>query len=190
METLPLLGIALGLAMDAFSVAVGVGFGLAGIRARQALRLSFHFGLFQFLMPMLGWLAGTTVASYISEFDHWIAFVLLGYVGGKMIHESFSDGDDKYKEDPTRGTSLVLLSVATSIDALAVGLTMAMLKLSVFGPAVVIGIVAAVMTLAGVIIGRYAGRTAGKKLGPWMERFGGVVLLAIGLRILVEHLFG
>lgn len=190
MDTLPLLGIAFGLAMDAFSVAVGIGFGLNKIRARQALRLSFHFGIFQFLMPIIGWLAGATVANYISGFDHWIAFVLLSYVGGKMIYESFDDEADKYRGDPTRGMSLVMLSVATSIDALAVGLSMAMLKVSVLEPAVVIGVVAAAMSLAGVIIGRSTGKTAGKKLGPWMERFGGVVLLAIGLRILIEHLAG
>ena len=193
MDLLPLIGIALGLAMDAFSVAIATGLTLKTVAPRQYFRLSYHFGLFQFLMPILGWLAGSTVVVYISNVDHWIAFALLSYVGGKMIRESFDRGEtdvpdrivpDRIVKDPTRGASLVVLSIATSIDALAVGLTLALLEVSILMPAFVIGVVAAGMTFVGLRIGRYAGQW----LGPWMERVGGVVLIGIGLKIVVDHL--
>ena len=187
MDPLPLLAIALGLAMDAFSVAVATGLTLKTVAPRQYFRLSYHFGLFQFLMPVLGWLAGSTLVGFISGIDHWVALALLSYVGGKMIKESFDHGEevpDYLVKDPTRGASLVILSVATSIDALAVGLTLALLKVSILLPAVVIGIVAAALTFIGLRIGRYAGQW----LGPWMERVGGVVLIGIGLKILADHL--
>lgn len=187
MDLLPLIAIALGLAMDAFSVAVAAGLTLKTVAPRQYFRLSYHFGLFQFLMPILGWLAGSTLVGFISGVDHWIALGLLSYVGGKMIHESFDHGEDvpeRIVKDPTRGASLVMLSVATSIDALAVGLTLALLQVSILFPALVIGIVAAALTFVGLRIGRRAGQW----LGPWMERVGGVVLIGIGLNILADHL--
>lgn len=195
MDLLPLVAIALGLAMDAFSVAVATGLTLRTVAPRQYFRLSFHFGFFQFLMPILGWLAGSTLVGLISSVDHWIALALLSYVGGKMLKESFDHGPDRGPDgadsvpehlvkDPTRGASLVILSVATSIDALAVGLTLALLEVSILFPAVVIGVVAAALTFVGLRIGRYAGRW----LGPWMERVGGVVLIGIGLKILSDHL--
>jgi len=183
LDLLQLLGLAFGLAMDAFSVAIAAGLALGYVKRRQAFRLSFHFGLFQFLMPIVGWLAGTALARYISAYDHWLAFALLAYVGGKMIWESIFDHERKLKSDPTRGSSLVVLSVATSIDALAVGLSMALLRLPVLFPAVVIGLVAASMTFVGLRIGKYAGRL----LGRWMERVGGLILLAIGVKIVLEH---
>lgn len=186
MDLLPVLGIAFGLAMDAFSVAVAAGIALGYVKPRQLFRLSFHFGLFQFLMPILGWLAGTAFASYISAYDHWLAMLLLGYVGGKMVWESITDHKGKLKGDPTRGASLVLLSLATSIDALAVGLSMAFLRVPVLFPAVVIGLVAATMTLVGLRIGKLAGYY----LGAWMERIGGVILIAIGVKIVIEHTLG
>lgn len=183
---IPLLGIALGLAMDAFSVAVAAGLVLGGASGRQTFRLSFHFGLFQFLMPVAGWLAGSTVEQYISGYDHWIAFALLAYVGGKMIWESLAHAESDIRGDPTKGSSLVMLSLATSIDALAVGLSMALLRVPVLVPALVIGIVAAGMTFLGLRIGKRAGHL----LGPWMERLGGLVLLAIGIKIVLEHTLG
>lgn len=172
--------------MDAFSVAVAAGLTLGGASTRQSFRLSFHFGLFQFLMPIVGWLVGSTVVEYISAYDHWLAFVLLGYVGGKMIWESFAGGEERLKGDPTKGASLVVLSVATSIDALAVGLSMALLRVPVLFPAAVIGVVAASMTFIGLRLGKHAGHL----LGPWMERAGGLVLLAIGVKIVLEHTMG
>ena len=185
MDLLPLLGIALGLAMDAFSVAVATGLVLGSASPRQTFRLSFHFGLFQFLMPIVGWVAGSAFASYISAYDHWLAFGLLGYVGGKMIWESFSGGE-RLKGDPTKWPTLVILSVATSIDALAVGLSLALLGVPVLYPATVIGIVAAALTFVGLRIGK----RVGQGVGIWMERFGGLVLIGIGVKIVLEHTLG
>jgi putative Mn2+ efflux pump MntP len=180
-----LLGIALGLAMDAFSVAIGVSIGLGGTSKRQTFRLAWHFGLFQALMPIIGWLAGTSIRSWIERWDHWLAFVLLGAVGGRMILESIrGSGAEKARTDPTRGWSLIVLSIATSIDALAVGLSFAALGVEVWTPAAVIGVTAAAMTLLGTL----GGRALGARFGSRMAVVGGVVLIGIGLWILFEHL--
>lgn len=179
-----ILGLAVGLAMDALAVAIGTGLLLVRPSPRQALRLGFHFGLFQFLMPVLGWGAGRTVEAYIRAFDHWVAFALLAFVGGKMLWEARGHEEEARRGDPTRGWTLVVLSVATSIDALAVGLSMAFLQVSVWLPSVVIGLVAFVVTVAGVALG---GRI-GARVGRWPAVVGGLVLLGIGARILAEHL--
>ncbi|MBM4039055.1 MAG: manganese efflux pump [Planctomycetes bacterium] len=179
------IGIAFGLAMDAFAVAIAAGLAIRKINARHIFRLAFHFGLFQFVMPVLGWLAGQTLHQWISAFDHWIAFVLLGFIGGKMIWESFGSEEHRGdKGDPTRGWLLLTLSIATSIDALAVGLSLAFLRVSIWGPSVVIGIVAAGMTALGMTFGS----RLGARFGKWAERAGGLVLAGIGVRILVSHL--
>ena len=122
MSTLTLLGIALGLAMDAFAVAIGAGLSSASVTRRQTFRLAFHFGLFQAFMPIIGWLAGLTLVDYIAAFDHWIAFGLLAFIGGKMIYEALKHEEEEATGRPDQGRRLVMLSVATSIDALAVGL--------------------------------------------------------------------
>lgn len=184
MNGLTVIGLAVGLAMDAFAVAVATGLVLGRPGPGHVLRLAFHFGLFQFLMPVVGWLAGRTVEQYIREVDHWIAFGLLAFVGGKMLWEARRDASEAVDGDPTRGWMLLVLSVATSIDALAVGLSMAFLEVSVWAPSVVIGVVAFAFTAAGVLLGSRIGRT----LGRWPQVVGGLVLLAIGLKILVEHL--
>lgn len=185
MTGLTLLGIAFALAMDAFAVALGAGLNLPRLTGRHLFRLGFHFGLFQALMPIVGWLAGLTVQRWIVAFDHWIAFGLLAYVGGKMLWEALHKEEaETTASDPTRGWSLVVLSVATSIDALAVGLTLALLNISVWYPALVIGLVAGVMTLAGMLLGRRLGRA----WGPRVEILGGLILLGIGFKILFEHL--
>jgi putative Mn2+ efflux pump MntP len=183
---LTVLGIAFGLAMDAFAVAVATGLTLEQVTGRHRFRLGFHFGLFQFLMPVLGWLAGREVAGHIESFDHWVAFGLLSFVGGKMIRESFRShaGKRPPRADPTRGWSLVTLSVATSLDALAVGFSMATLGVSVWIPSVIIGLVAGVMTVFGMSFGRRLGASCGR----WADVTGGLVLLAIGVKILVSHL--
>lgn len=181
------LGIALGLAMDAFAVAIATSVMLKCVTKRQAFRLSFHFGLFQFFMPVLGWAAGSTVESYIKDYDHWVAFALLLLVGGKAILESFEkEKEADCRSDPTRGASLVVLSVATSIDALAVGLSFAFLVEDIWYPSLIIGLVAAGMTLLGLRIGARLGAMFGKR----MELVGGLVLLGIGVKILAEHLLG
>ncbi|MGE5619076.1 MAG: manganese efflux pump MntP family protein [Sphingomonadaceae bacterium] len=184
MEFFPLLGIAFGLAMDAFSVAVASGIMLGTVTHRQAFRLSFHFGLFQAGMPVLGWLAGSLVAQQIGAFDHWVAFGLLGYVGGKMLWEAFRSEAECVRGDPTRGSTLIMLSLATSIDALAIGLSLALLRVPVLFPALVIGLVACTMTGVGLQLGKRAGHLLGNK----MEILGGLVLIGIGFKILLSHL--
>ncbi len=177
MDTITLLGIAVALAMDAFAVALATGLTLSVMNGRHLFRLGFHFGLFQALMPVVGWLAGMTIQGWIAAYDHWIAFTLLVFVGGKMIFEAFAD------HEPTRGWSLIMLSVATSIDALAVGLTLAMLNVSVWVPSLVIGLVAGILTVAGMLLGRRVNGIWGQRV----EVFGGLVLCAIGVKILLEH---
>jgi putative Mn2+ efflux pump MntP len=186
MSTLTLLGIALGLAMDAFAVAIGAGLQLCGATPRQVFRLAWHFGLFQALMPIIGWLAGRTVSEYIEPVDHWIAFGLLTFIGGKMIYEAFQHDEEAEVCDPTKGWRMVMLSVATSIDALAVGLSLALLGTSIWWPALVIGIVAGVMTVIGMELGKRFGALLGRR----MEIVGGLILIGIGVKILVEHLAG
>ncbi len=181
MELLSLLGIAFGLAMDAFSVAIASGISLGKVSPRQAFRLSFHFGLFQFGMPVVGWLLGSMVAAQVESIGPWIAFGLLVAVGLKMIWEAVRTGEDEVRGDPTRGASLVMLSVATSLDALAVGLGMALVGVPVLYPAIVIGAVAANMTLLGLHIGKHAGHLLGRR----MEIVGGLVLVAMGLRVVM-----
>ena len=184
MNIFTILALALALAMDAFAVAVTVGIVLPRLSFRPIFRLSWHFGFFQFIMPLLGWAAGLTVRKWVSSWDHWIAFGLLLFIGGKMIYESLQNVSFKEKSDPTRGWSLVILSLATSIDALAVGFTIAMLGGNVLVPCVIIGLVAGAMTF----IGLHLGRRLGKRFGRSMELLGGLVLIGIGLKILIEHL--
>jgi len=187
MDLFTLLGIALALAMDAFAVALATGMNLAKLTGRHLFRLGFHFGLFQALMPVIGWLAGQAVQEQIAAWDHWIAFGLLSFVGGHMLWEAFTDNDDeKPASDPTRGLSLVLLSVATSIDALAVGFSLGALGVSIWMPAVVIGLVAGALTVVGMLLGR----RVGNHWGPRVEIVGGLVLIGIGAKILAEHMMG
>lgn len=180
------VGLAVGLAMDAFAVSVAAGLSLKTVTHRHVFRLAFHFGLFQFMMPIIGWLAGSTLAAQISGIDHWLAFGLLGFVGGKMLWEARGEKSAKDGGDPTRGLKLVTLSVATSIDALAVGMSMAFVGVSVWLPSVVIGVITAALSAIGVLFG---GRI-GSRWGRWAEAVGGVVLILIGLKIAVEHVLG
>ena len=184
MPILTILAVALGLAMDAFAVAISTGVVLPRLSLRTVFRLSWHFGLFQFLMPVLGWLAGRSIHRFIADYDHWIAFTLLSFIGGKMIYESFRNREEEHKLDPTRGLTMVVLSVATSIDALAVGLSMGVMGLDIWLPSIIIGLVAALMTALGMFLGRRLGKLFGKR----MELLGGIILLLIGAKILAEHL--
>ena len=184
MDLFTIFVLALGLAMDAFAVSITAGAVLSRVSLRTTLRLSWHFGFFQFMMPILGWAAGLIVVELIAAYDHWVAFGLLGFIGGKMIYESFQMKNISDKKDPTRGWTLIMLSIATSIDALAVGLSMALLGVKIWLPSVIIGVVAALMTGLGIHLGRRLGVMFGNK----MEFVGGVVLIGIGLKILIEHL--
>lgn len=179
-------GVALALAMDAFAVSVGVSLSLEGITKKQTFRLAIHFGFFQFMMPIVGWLAGNSLLKHIQAIDHWIAFGLLLFIGVKMIYESFKHGK-KAKEkniDPTKGLPIIMLSVATSIDAFAVGLSFAALHESILYPAVVFSLVAFLMTILGTRLGPPLGQRIGKRA----ELAGGLILILIGIKILAEHL--
>lgn len=183
MGIVSILIIAVALGIDAFSVAAGIGAGKNQLARRSIFRLSFCFGLFQFMMPVIGWAAGRTVADYIAGYDHWMAFTLLAIVGLKMIKESFGSEQERADSDPTAGWTLIILSIATSIDALAVGLSFAFLKVDVLFASIVIGIICFFMTAVGIFFGRQLGRLFGKRA----EIVGGFVLIGIGLKILVEH---
>ena len=180
-DTITLLGIAVGLAMDALAVAIATGIVLGKVSGRQTFRLSWHFGLFQFLMPVIGWLAGLSVEEHLADYGPWLAFGLLGFIGGKMIREALRGSEaERALSDPTRGISLVLLSLATSIDALAAGLSLGVLRIRIWYPAVVIGIVAGLLTA----IGMHVGAPLGNRFGRRMEVLGGLVLIGIGFKIL------
>lgn len=186
MNFLFIFSIALALAMDAFAVSIGISLSKGSLTTRQTLRVAFFFGFFQFLMPVLGWFAGKSILVYIHAVDHWIAFFLLGLIGAKMIYESFSQTELKRgtRADSTRGLPLLVLSIATSIDALAVGLSFAMLSVSVIPASVMIGLVAFVMSVIGVKIAPVLGKIVGKGA----ELAGGLILIAIGVKILVDHM--
>lgn len=185
-----LLAIAVALAMDAFAVALATGICLREARASHTLRMAGAFGLFQALMPIAGWLLGLSFREHIEAYDHWVAFALLAFVGGKMLWEGLSSGKEDpsckaEEKDPTRGGQLLLLAVATSIDALAVGLSFAVLGVEIWMPALVIGVVCFVITALGVKLGcltRHVG-----PMSSYAELLGGTALIAIGLRILYEH---
>ena len=184
MTWIAVISIAIALGMDAFAVAICAGTQFPAVTPRRLFRLSFHFGLFQFMMPIIGYWAGSTVADYIKDYDHWVALGLLSIVGGKMIKESLAGDDiDCRPPDPTKGWTLVMLSVATSIDALAVGLSMAFLGVEVWMPSVIIGVVALFMTAVGMMFGSRLGTMFGRRVGL----IGGLILIGIGIKILVEH---
>jgi manganese efflux pump family protein len=178
-----LLLIAVSLAMDAFAVSTACGVQIAVVRYGHVLRVALAFGFFQFMMPVIGWLAGSTFSAWLLAVDHWVAFGLLFIIGVRMMWQSFR-AESAPARDPTRGWNLLVLAVATSIDALAVGLSLAFLDTSIWYPALVIGLVAAVLSAAGALFGCRLGH----RFGVWAERAGGLVLIGIGVRILVQHL--
>jgi manganese efflux pump family protein len=185
-SVLEILLLAVGLAMDCFAVSLGIGTTRQACAPRPIFRLSFHFGLFQSLMPLLGWFGGSRVAYLIGGVDHWVAFGLLGWVGGRMIRSGFNAGSESYSCDPSRGRTLVLLSVATSLDALAVGLSLAMLRVDILPPIIAIGGITALISVLGLLLGSRLGEAFGKRT----EIVGGVILIGIGLRVLMGHLLG
>jgi putative Mn2+ efflux pump MntP len=183
---LNILAIAIALAMDAFAVSVASGVCLGVVNARQTFRMAWHFGFFQAAMPIIGWAGGLTVRDAIGTYAHWVAFGLLAFVAIKMIKDAFIPEPDGYeKDDPTKGWSLIMLSVATSIDALAVGFSISMLDISIWYPAAVIGVVAGSFTLAGLHLGCKIGSF--QAFRGYAHLAGGVVLLGIGAKILYDH---
>lgn len=179
-----ILLIALSMSMDAFAVCLGAGTQSRTTGPRPVFRLAFHFGLFQFFMPVIGWFAGTTIVRYISAYDHWVAFGLLAFVGIRMICSGFDPTSAEQKNDPSRGWTLVMLAFATSIDALAVGFSLGVVGVTIWYPAVVIGVVTGLISLLGI----YLGNRLGQKFGKRMEIIGGIILVLIGFRILLSHL--
>ena len=186
--TMLLTGI--GLSMDAFAVSVCKGLGMRKMQYVQALVIGLFFGGFQALMPMLGYFLGTQFADYIREFDHWLAFVLLAFIGGKMVVEACKKGkaeeekEQQLAQEPFRLQELFLLAIATSIDALAVGVTFAFLEVNIWLAIAVIGSITFLISIIGVWIGHQFGNRFEKKA----ELLGGIILVAIGIKILVEHL--
>ena len=176
--------IALGLAMDSFSVSVAGGLVLRRFRFRDALKVAFSFGFFQAVMPIIGWIAGMSVIDLIAGFDHWVAFALLLIIGCRMIHESVCKRPDERRINIFNPYLLLVLSVATSIDALAAGLSLSLLKIQILTPAAVTGFVTFLLSLFGLLVGR---RSRKILLGK-VEVIGGLILICLGIKILVEHL--
>ena len=182
-----LFALAVALALDAFAVSVCSGCTLKRVTAAHFLRLSLTFGFFQFLMPVIGWTLGLTVRDFIETWDHWVAFLLLLWIGGNMLRSGLGSGESHEEDgqDPTTGSRLFMLAIATSLDALAVGLSFSLLKMNVWGPAILIGVVCAIITALGVWAGKMLSNAA--VIGKRAEVLGGCVLIGIGLKILYEH---
>jgi manganese efflux pump family protein len=178
--------IAIALAMDAFAVSITSGVTIKKMHLHHALRIAGLFGLFQAIMPVAGWSVGRIAADFVQNFDHWIAFALLLFVGIKMIYEAaIFDKDNDRRSDPLNLYILLTLAFATSIDAAAVGITMSFLNVAIIQPALIIGVITFCISFAGIYIGNKFGDLFGKKI----EIIGGLVLIGIGVKIVIEHLF-
>jgi len=184
MELFTIIIIAVGLAMDAFAISVVSGSAYKQLKLRHSLRIAIFFGGFQAFMPLIGSLAGLSIKEYTAGFDHWIAFGLLSAVGAKMIYESFKISPAEQTFDPSNIFVLLVLSVATSIDALAVGITLSLITSSVIVAVIIIGIVTFVLSYLGVFIGKKVGHFFENKI----EALGGLVLIGLGVKILFGHL--
>jgi putative Mn2+ efflux pump MntP len=178
--------IGIGLSMDCFAVSLAIGTTTKTRLIYAATLIALCFGAFQAGMTVIGWAAGVSLIGLISAYDHWVAFVLLAIVGGKMIWEGVQGGEDKAPIESIRIVPVIVLSFATSIDALAVGISFGVLQTAVLIPALIIGIVCFGISFAGVMLGERLESFLGNK----MEIFGGVILILIGLRILTEHMIG
>lgn len=184
MDPIEVLLVAIGLSMDACAVSIGRGAALSSSqRVREVLIMALFFGLFQALMPIVGWYIGSSFAALIESVDHWIAALLLAVIGGRMIHESLS-GEEKERSQDLPLRLILILALATSIDALAVGIGLAVLDEPILVPAALIGGVTFIVSLAGGLLGSRLGEQFGRR----MEVVGGIVLIGIGLRILVSHM--
>lgn len=185
---LEILFIGVGLAMDAFAVAVCKGLAMRKVNKKQALIIGLFFGGFQALMPFIGWVLGIRFQSYITSVDHWVAFILLGIIGGKMIWEALSDKEEEIPDEKMDQEldlkEMLVLAIATSIDALAVGITFAFLQYPIVEAISIIGVVTLIISIAGVYIGNFFGVRYKKRA----ELAGGIILVLIGLKILLEHL--
>ena len=188
MGIVELIVLSLGLGMDAFAVSVCKGLGMRKLNKKQALIIGLYFGGFQALMPFVGWLLGSQFQKYITSIDHWIAFILLGFIGGKMMIEAVREWNEEEVVDvmdaPIDHKNMLVLAVATSIDALAVGITFAFLGTPIVEAITIIGITTMVISIAGVVVGNFFGSRYKSKA----EFIGGLILVLLGLKILLEHL--
>lgn len=187
MSLLELFLIGIGLSMDAFAVAICRGLAMSKLNWRNAAIIALFFGGFQAAMPFLGWVLGSQFAALIQNVDHWIAFVLLALIGGNMLREALTGGEDEGVDgsgDTIQYRQLFLLAIATSIDALAVGVTFAFLSVSILPAISIIGVTTFVLSLGGVVVGNYFGVRYQKRA----EITGGVILILLGIKILLEHL--
>ena len=182
MTFIEILLIGVGLSMDAFAVSIGKGLSLRRINWRHVLSVALWFGGFQALMPLVGYLLGTTFAEIVSDFDHWVAFFLLGIIGFNMIRDSFAKDDDEH-DDNFSLKVMFMLAVATSIDALAVGVSFAFLHVDIIKAVVCIGVITGLLSAVGLKIGN----VFGMKYKSKAEFTGGIVLVLMGVKILVEH---
>lgn len=184
MSLLTIVVIAFALAMDAFAVSLSSGITMCKMKLRQAFRMALFFGTFQAFMPVIGWSLGSMAANLIKSFDHWVAFVLLVAIGTKMVYESIHmPRSEEDTADPQNVYILITLAFATSIDAAAVGLSLSFLKIAIIQPSIIIGIITFLVSLGGTAIGCKVGDIFGKKI----ETIAGLVLIAIGINIVVEH---
>ena len=184
MDLTTIIIIAFGLAMDAFAVSIASGAAIKPLKIPSALKIALYFGLFQAIMPLIGWLTGLGLRDFISNIDHWIAFFILFVIGSKMIYESTKLKGEGKRDNPLSALVLLVLSIATSIDALAVGISLAFLKIFIVTPIIVIGVVTFLLSFTGVFLGDKAGHIFENKI----EMMGGIILIGIGIKILVEHL--
>jgi len=185
MELVTITLISIDLAMDAFAVSLGIGTTGQIPTLRGKTRLVVHLGIFQAGMSALGWLVGETIVQFVEDFDHWIAFALLGYLGIKLIRAGFKEDGKAFCQDPSTGRVLVVLSFATSIDAFAFGLSIAILNVPILISVIMIGVVALILSAVGL----FAGLHLGKAFGERMEILEGLILLGIGIRVVVTHVF-
>jgi putative Mn2+ efflux pump MntP len=183
MELVTIIVVAVGLAMDAFAVSIVSGSVYQQLHVRHALRMAVFFGGFQAIMPLIGSLAGMSVKDYIADYDHWVAFGLLAAVGGKMIYESFKIESAEKNLDPSNVLVLLILALATSIDALAIGITLSLIVSSIAVAVIIIGLVTFVLSYLGVFIGKRFGHFFENKI----EALGGLILIGLGVKIVLEH---
>lgn len=183
MGTLEILLLGVGLSMDAFAVSICKGLSMKKMSWKKAIIIALYFGVFQAIMPIIGYFLGNTFENFVTSFDHWIAFILLALIGGNMIKESFDNEDDK-KNDKVDFKTMIILAVATSIDALAVGITFAFFNVNLLLASFIIGIVTFTISCFGVKIGN----RFGDKYQNKAELMGGVILVLLGTKILLEHL--
>jgi putative Mn2+ efflux pump MntP len=184
MGLLEIIFIAVALSMDAFAVSITLGLSVKKLKLKQILIPGIYFGFFQALMPLIGYFTGINFANKIQNIDHWVAFALLGIIGGKMIKESFSKKEQKVNKNSFRFMTMLLLAIATSVDALAVGITFAFFEINIFMAIVIIGLTTFCISIGGVKIGNIFGAKHKSKA----EFIGGAILVILGLKILIEHL--